>query len=164
MKKYRETHREKYKKYHKELYEKNKKTVLDRQKKRYELNRKVILKKHRDYKKTPEGRESTRRAASKRRTLKKGNGGSYTREQWKQCLEYFDYKDAYTGLPMDIISIDHVIPLSKGGTNFIHNLVPTSRSINARKHNSDLFEWYSKQEYFDWNRYIKICLWIIKNL
>ena len=57
-------------------------------------------------------------------------------------------------------SVDHVIPVSKGGTSFIHNLVPCDKDINSSKNNSDLFEWYSKQEYFDLGRYNKILLWL----
>ena len=112
---------------------------------------------------TPEGKAVHRKNVQKRRTKKLGNGGTWTLEQWNQCLEYFNYRDAYTGLPMDIISIDHVIPVSKGGTSFIHNLVACDKNINSSKNNNDLFEWYSKQEFFDLGRYLKICLWIIKN-
>lgn len=49
----------------------------------------------------------------------------------------------------------------KGGILNIYNLVPTNRSTNARKYNLDVFEWYSKQSYFSWERYIKIILWMI---
>lgn len=101
---------------------------------------------------------------SERRAIKKGIRGSYTQEQWKQCLEYFDYKDAYTGLPMTIESVDHIIPINKNGTNTIENLVPCEKSVNSTKQDKDLWEWYSKQNYFSWERYLKICMWIIKNL
>lgn len=117
-----------------------------------------------EYMKTPEGKAAQKRAKHKRRTLKLGNGGKYTADEWNSCLAYFDYKDSYTGEPMDIISIDHIIPVSKRGTNNIGNIVPCEKNINSSKHNSDLFEWYSKQEYFSWDKYLKICLWIIKNM
>ena len=72
-----------------------------------------------------------------RRAIKKGIRGSYTKEQWKQCLEYFDYKDAYTGLPMTIESVDHIISINKKGTNTIENLVPCEKSVNSTKQDKD---------------------------
>ena len=116
-----------------------------------------------EYNRSPEGSDRFRRGRHKRRILKKGNGGSWEPEQWKECLQFFDYKDAYTGLSMNTISLDHIIPVSKGGTSFIHNIIPCENNINKSKNNSDVFEWYSKQPYFSWDRYLKICMWIIKN-
>ena len=146
----------------KEYYQINKEYYKKYKKEYYEANKEYYKKYKKEYMKTPEGKEAFKRANHKREALKLGNGGSYTQEQWNQCLEYFNHCDAYTGEPLESTEIEHVIPLSKGGTSNIYNIVPANRSTNASKHNSDVFEWYSKQPYFSWDRYIKICLWIIK--
>ena len=148
MKERKKEYREDNKDYFKEYYESNKERYKERRK---------------EYFQTPEGRAIKARAKHKRRALKKGNGGSYTQEQWNQCLDYFNHCDAYTGEPLESTEVEHIIPISKGGTSNIYNLVPANKSTNCSKHNSDVFEWYSKQEYFSWDRYIKICMWIIKN-
>lgn len=55
------------------------------------------------------------------------------------------YLDAYSGELIDDPTIDHIIPLSKGGTNDLDNLCVTSRSNNASKHNCDLLVWLTKK-------------------
>ena len=115
------------------------------------------------YKKTPEGKAANKRAKHKYRTKKEGNGGEYTPDEWNQCLNYFNHCDAYTGEPLTTTEIEHIIPVDKGGTTYIYNIVPANKSTNCSKGKKDLWEWYSKQPYFTWERYLKICFWIIKN-
>lgn len=96
----------------------------------------------------------------KRRALKRQLPATLTNQDWEECLKYFDYKDAYTGLPMEIISQDHVIPLSKRGGYVKQNIVPCEKNINASKCNRDMEEWYKKQEFFSEQRLQKIYDWI----
>ena len=93
----------------------------------------------------------------KRRALKLGNGGSYTKAQWLDTLEYFDYKCAYTGECIKhSCHVEHIVPISKGGTSYIWNLVPSTASANLSKQNRDMEEWYREQEYFCEERLNKI--------
>jgi len=39
------------------------------------------------------------------------------------------------------LTLDHVIPISKGGADAEHNLVPCCQSCNSSKHNTELVEW-----------------------
>ena len=149
----------------KKIYRELNKEKLSYKRKLYkELNKERLKQKRILIHQTEEYKRRNRIHSQKRRALKKGIGGSYTKEQWKQCLEYFDYKDAYTGLPMTIESVDHIIPINKNGTNTIENLVPCEKDINSSKCDKSPWEWYSKKPYFSWERYLKICMWIIKNL
>lgn len=85
---------------------------------------------------------------------------SLTPDDWQDCLEYFDYKDAYTGLPMKTISQDHVIPLFEGGNYTRQNIIPCENSINKSKGTSDMETWYKKQSYFSEERLRKIYKWM----
>ncbi len=62
--------------------------------------------------------------------------GSFILEEWSSKLKEYDYRCAYCGceLGSGMITIDHQIPLSRGGTNFIDNLVPACKSCNSKKH------------------------------
>jgi len=87
-----------------------------------------------------------------------------TKEQWEYCLIFFDHKDAYTGLPMKIISQDHVIPLSKGGSYVRRNIVACEKNINSSKNNSNMEDWFRKQSFYNKERLNKIYKWIgLKN-
>lgn len=83
-----------------------------------------------------------------------------TKAEYQECLNYFNYADAYTGLPMKTESQDHVIPLSKGGGYTKKNIIPCDRAINASKCNSDMETWYRKQPFFSEERLEKINQWM----
>lgn len=58
--------------------------------------------------------------------------GSHTLEEYLSKLYMFSGKCAYCRERL-ADTRDHVIPLSKGGTNFIDNIVPACRSCNSSK-------------------------------
>ena len=60
---------------------------------------------------------------------------SHTAEEWRARLAEYGGECVYCGGTAD--TRDHVIPLSRGGTNSIDNIVPACRSCNARKGNRD---------------------------
>jgi 5-methylcytosine-specific restriction endonuclease McrA len=75
------------------------------------------------------------KARLKRKLTKELKGGTCTLKQWQARYEYFGGCCAYCGrkLYKSITEIDHVIPMSKGGTGWPSNLVPACRSCNAKK-------------------------------
>lgn len=82
-----------------------------------------------NYEQTPTGKAS-RHVQNMRRRVRKINAvGDYTREEYeslgKQCL--------CCGRSDTPMTVDHVIPLSKGGTNFIHNIQPLCEHCNKSK-------------------------------
>lgn len=57
-----------------------------------------------------------------------------TAEQWQRVLEYYDYRCAYCDKQLgQKVTIDHVIPVSRGGKHSIDNVVPACRSCNSKK-------------------------------
>lgn len=58
--------------------------------------------------------------------------GSYTFEEWEKLKAQFGNKCAFCRKETKLTR-DHIIPLSKGGTNYISNIQPLCRSCNSKK-------------------------------
>lgn len=77
-----------------------------------------------------------KRYVHKRRALLANAEGFFTDAEWKALLEQCDHRCLKCG-SSDDITPDHVVPLSRGGSNWIDNIQPLCRSCNARKHVDD---------------------------
>ena len=71
-----------------------------------------------------------RRSHSKRRDASKAD--SFTTAEWLALLEQHAGRWAYCGSNVQI-EIDHRVPLIRGGSNTIENILPACRSCNRRK-------------------------------
>jgi 5-methylcytosine-specific restriction endonuclease McrA len=91
----------------------------------------------------------SRRMASKRKALKKSNGHiPYTDEEVFEthgrdchiCLEPIDFnapRQAYTADGWELgLQFDHLIPLSKGGSDTLDNIRPSHALCNMKKRNN----------------------------
>lgn len=73
-----------------------------------------------------------------RRARKKNAPGSFTHQQWLCLCDQFNNK-CIRCLRDDLpLTRDHVVPLSRGGTNFISNIQPLCHSCNLAKGVSDI--------------------------
>jgi 5-methylcytosine-specific restriction endonuclease McrA len=61
--------------------------------------------------------------------------GSFTREEWEARKIQFGNRCAYCGRKTKYLTPDHYIPLSRGGTNFIDNIIPACQQCNRHKWN-----------------------------
>lgn len=61
------------------------------------------------------------------------DGGSVSIEEWHKILDFFGGKCAKCG-STDHIQMDHVVPLSRGGSHSADNLQPLCRHCNISKH------------------------------
>lgn len=63
-------------------------------------------------------------------------GGSVTDAQWEIIKAHYDYSCVCCGRqePEIVLTVDHIIPRSKGGTSLLKNIQPLCRRCNSAKH------------------------------
>lgn len=86
----------------------------------------------------PEVGQATKR---RRRAAVQSNGlYRFNGKDWKRCMDRFGGKCFYCG-EKKRLSMDHVVPVSRGGSHGAGNIVPACVSCNASKNSSFVVEW-----------------------
>lgn len=134
--KYRKSHPEYVKKWNSselksKYYQKDKETVKARSRKLYEDNREIELKKRAEYKRN--NPHVVAAYTQKRRSLKRSATGSFTSQEWLQVQATQNNRCNKCGIECKL-TVDHIIPLSKGGSNYISNIQGLCMPCNASKH------------------------------
>lgn len=108
----------------------NPQACRDRAKNYAQRNRKKIAIYTREWRKKNADKhcsyEHKRRAA-------KGNGGGYTAQQWHELCQMFGHVCLRCGRTDELLTVDHITPLSRGGANAIANIQPLCGSCNSIK-------------------------------
>ena len=173
QKEYREQNKEKVKEYKKEYYEQNREKIKDVQKEYREQNKekvKEINKEYRDSIKNKYGVSNiTLRYREDENFRLQCNLRASNHQNLKRALEYYNngksdklpikspsrmllklYEIQNHNCPYcsnnmkDDIHIDHIIPLSKNGSNEVHNLILCCSNCNLRKSAKELDVWLSE--------------------
>ena len=77
----------------------------------------------------------------------------------KKIKEQWDNSCAYCG-SKENLTIDHVVPKSKGGLNCTKNVVCSCLQCNGSKADSEWKQWYLNQDFFSEINKSKIEQWI----
>lgn len=77
----------------------------------------------------------------RRRAREHGARGSWTWSEFMRIARKFDYCCAYCGTKPERLDPDHVVPLSRGGSDSPSNLLPTCSMCNSSKCAMSLIEW-----------------------
>ncbi len=104
----------------------------------YEKKRRENPEKYRGYNKTYEGRNKGRNSA--RRAKRRDAEGSFTESDLLRRFEYHGNRCIYCK-STENLTVEHMIPLSRGGTNWPANLAPACRSCNCSKNNKTITEY-----------------------
>jgi hypothetical protein len=68
---------------------------------------------------------------------------------------------AYCGVWGEKLTIDHIVPKSKGGPHFAKwNSLPACLACNASKSNSPVFEWWRPQQFWTQKREEALLMWV----
>jgi 5-methylcytosine-specific restriction endonuclease McrA len=85
-----------------------------------------------------------------------------THEDVELLKEAFNQSCVYCG-SKERLTIDHVIPLAKGGTHELKNLLPCCKSCNSSKNCSPIQSWYQSKSFFSeqkWDAIVKFHPWL----
>lgn len=134
-------HKEKRQAHHKQYYQEHKEE-LDRWSTQYrQQNKEKLSERARRWRQTERGKILKRAAHRRRRAHKRNAPGSFTPEQFQEQIERQKQKCYYCGKRSSMWHPDHVVPLSRGGSNSIDNIVAACPTCNLKKHNKLPHEW-----------------------
>lgn len=87
------------------------------------------------------------------------SSSSEAKRMWKQSIkEKWNNKCAYCE-STENLTIDHIVPQSKGGLDLLENVVCCCKSCNSSKGHIDWKDWYKSQSFFNEERFNTIMDW-----
>ena len=153
--KYIENNKEKIKEYRHNQYLKNRDYELEKDKNYNKKNRNIIRERERKYLSTEKGKQVNHLKTVKRRTRLNKLKNDFNLEQWEKCKNYFNNCCAYCG-KKEKLTVEHFIPISKGGNTIAKNILPICKSCNSSKQEKDFEKWYKEQKFYSIEKINKI--------
>lgn len=84
---------------------------------------------------------------------------SEARKKWKESIkEKWNHQCAYCGSDKNL-TLDHITPTSKGGSNRVTNVLCACKDCNKSKGHTAWYDWYMKQSFFTTERLSDIIEW-----
>ena len=85
--------------------------------------------------------------------------GSEAKRKWRQSIkEKWNYECAYCGSEKNL-TLDHITPRSKGGSERVTNVLCACHSCNHSKGHQMWSDWFLSQDFFDKEKLSKIIEW-----
>ena len=133
--KYREEHKEQISEYKKRWAAENEDSVSASRRKHYERNRnEVIARSNKWAESNPEkARQAKTDNLRKRRAARHSSRGNFIVAKFKELCERYGNKCLACGDTEAVLEADHVVPLTKGGSDNISNIQPLCGSCNRKK-------------------------------
>lgn len=114
----------------------------DAKRRKTEHNREYMRGYQKDWMKTPQGKRANKITISRRRARLLQAEGSHNSSDIVRILEDQNGRCAYCGIPVfDDYHVDHVQPLTQGGSNWPDNLAIACPECNASKNNRTPEQW-----------------------
>ncbi len=132
--KYHEEHKEEISEYKKRWAAENEESVRASKRKHYELHRDEVIARSKKWgEDNPEKvRQAQANNSRKRRAAKHASSGSFTAEEFKALCDAYGNRCLACGTTEAILEADHVVPLTRGGSNDIGNIQPLCGSCNRK--------------------------------
>jgi 5-methylcytosine-specific restriction endonuclease McrA len=122
-------------------YEANRERFLQKFKERYRADPMRDRAQQREWKENNKERwrENFRMRASRRRALMRGSSGRHTKEDLAEILELQKHRCAYCQADLRKVAkqVDHIIPISRGGSDNRSNIQYLCRECNQKKNAHD---------------------------
>jgi 5-methylcytosine-specific restriction endonuclease McrA len=109
-----------------------------------------------DYATNPSLRAYHREKSKRRKAKMRGSHSiKVTTAQLRDRFAQFGNACAYCGTGGDL-HIEHVVPIARGGTHTLGNVLPACERCNYSKHAHDVSAWYLSQPFFSQSRWRRI--------
>lgn len=79
-----------------------------------------------------------------------------TEQEWHETIKYFDNSCAYCGERNCKLEQEHIVPVTSGGGYTKSNIVPSCKTCNSSKHDTELVAWYKNQDAYSEKRLLKV--------
>lgn len=133
--KYQEEHRERLTEYKERWTKENGERVAASKREHYDRNRKTIIVRSKKW--AEENSEKVRIAKAKnrrkRRAARYAGRGSFTAREFQELCDRYGNRCLRCGNTDTMLEADHVVPLTKGGSDEISNIQPLCGSCNRSK-------------------------------
>jgi hypothetical protein len=84
---------------------------------------------------------------------------SEAKRKWRQSIkEKWNYECAYCGSEENL-TLDHITPRSKGGSDRITNVLCACKNCNTSKGHQSWYDWYMQQSFFTTEKLSAIIEW-----
>ena len=121
-------------------YEKNRAITLAKQKKKYDADPAMRQRIVESTKRRRQADPYKRRIEDQRYRAAREATPELTMKQWREVLSYYNNACAYCGIRNVTFTVEHIIPVSRQGTNDPYNLAPACLKCNCSKQAATLIE------------------------
>jgi 5-methylcytosine-specific restriction endonuclease McrA len=134
-KKYQEEHKEQISAYKKSWTANNSQRVASLKRDYYERNRQEVISRSKKWAEDHAGKVKIAKANNrrKRRAAKNGDNGHFTAEEFYALCSVYGYACLCCGATDRKLEADHVVPLTRGGSDGIENIQSLCGECNRRK-------------------------------